>query len=266
MTKPILHVAFTPFGAENLRDALRNASRDERVVGFPDHLQFGPIDTDDPWLRAKWIKDDLGLTGWGDVAAESTWFWQQALSPDHRAVVWFSRRSAREYTGFLEWLWRREDRRCEIVDLTDLQLPQFSNNGSVTAPVAELARLVFEEIDRDDLFERAEILPTAAHGEYRALWRQLRNDNAALRVLKSDGLASSPISYFDTALMSQASEHWQKVARIIGSALHSQPEAQVIDVFLAARINALVESGQLERRGRSAVDMRHCEVRLSGGD
>jgi hypothetical protein len=263
MTKTVLHVAFIPPAALNLRDALRNAGQDDRVIGLSDNLQFGPIDGHDPPLRAKWIKNELGLTGWGDVAAESEWFWRQALSSDHRTIAWFSRRSAPEYAGFLEWLWRRGDGPCEVVDLTDLQLPQYSEHGTLTAPVASLAQVDFENIRDDDLFKRAEVLPTTTHRKYIGLWRQLRDENAALRVLESDALVSAPISFFDTALMSQASENWQKVALVIGMTLHSQAEAGISDVFLAARINALVASGFLERRGRSAVDMRRCEVRLS---
>jgi hypothetical protein len=263
MTRTVFHVAFTPLGAENLRSALRNAGRDDRVIGLSDDLRFGPINSDDLSLRAKWIKNELGLTGWGDIAAESEWFWQQALSFDHRMVAWLSRRSAREYAGFLEWLWRRGDQRCEIVDLTDLQLPQFSEHGSVTAPVADLAQIVFEEIYDDDLFERTEVLSTTTHRKYQALWRQLRDENAALRILKSDALVSSPISFFDQALMSQASKNWRKVARVVGMTLHSEAEGHASDLFLAARVNALVASGHLERQGRSAVDMRRCEVRLS---
>jgi hypothetical protein len=263
MTRTVFHVAFTPLGAENLRDALRNAGRDERVIGLSDDLRFGPIDSDDLSLRAKWIKNELGLTGWDDIAAESEWFWQQALSSDHRTVAWLSRRSAREYAGFLEWLRRRGDEPCEIVDLTDLQLPQFSEHGSLTAPVASLARIVFEAIYDDDLFEQIEILPATTRRKYQALWRQLRDESAALRVLKNDALVSSPISFFDPALMSQASENWRKVARVVAMTLHSEAEGHASDLFLAARVNALVASGHLERQGRSAVDMRRCEVRLS---
>jgi hypothetical protein len=263
MTRTVFHVVFTPLGAENLRDALRNAGRDERVIGLPDDLRFGPIDSDDLSLRAKWIRNELGLTGWDDIAAESEWFWQQALSPDHRTVAWLSRRSAREYAGFLEWLRRWGDRPCEIVDLTDLQLPQFSERGSVTAPVANVAQIVFEDIYDDDLFEQIEVLPATTRRKYQALWQQLRDENAALRVLKNDALVSSPISFFDPALMSQASENWRKVARVVAMTLHSEAEGHASDLFLAARVNALVASGHLERQGRSAVDMRRCEVRLS---
>jgi len=263
MAKATLHVSFTPRGAENLRDALRNAGRDDRVVGLTDDFRFGPINGDDPLRRATRIRDELGLTGWGDVAAESEWFWQQALSDDHRTVAWFSRRSARNYTGFLEWLWRRGDAPCEIVDLTDRRLPQFSEHGSIVAPVAELARIAFEEIHDFDPFAWAEMLPSTAHRNYQVLWQRLREENAALRLLKGDALESSPISVFDPALLSQASETWRKVAMVVSMSRPPQAEGDVTDLFLAARIDALVASGHLERQGRSAVDMRRREVRLS---
>jgi hypothetical protein len=47
--------------------------------------------------------------------------------------------------------------------------------------------------------------------------------------------------------MSQASENWRKVAMVVGMTLLSQTEGQVSDLFLAARVNALVASGHLER-------------------
>jgi hypothetical protein len=260
MTRPVFHIAFTAFGAENLRGALRNAGRNDRVIGFPDDLRIGPIDGDDPWLRAAWIERELGLTGWGDIAAESEWFWQQALPSDHRTVAWFSRRSSQEYAAFLAWLWRRGDEPCEIIDLTDRQLPPFSRHDPAIAPVGSLAQLVFEEVD-DGLFDRTETLPATKRDEYHALWRQLRDENAALRILENDALVSAPVSLFDALLMTQASENWRKVAMIVIKSRPPETE-NVSDLFLAARVDALVASGQLERQGRSAIYMRRCEVRL----
>ncbi len=262
MTKTVFHVVFTPWGAENLRYALRNAGRDDRVVAFSDDLRFGPIDSGDSSLRLKWIKNELGLTGWGDVAAESDWFWQEALSSDHRMVAWLSRRSAREYAGFLEWLWRQGDGPCEIVDLTDLKPSRRSGSESSTAPVVNLAELVSDEICDNDLFDQAKTLLATTREKYQTLWRRLRAENAALRILKGDALVSAPISFFDSLLISHVTGNWRKVAMIVSETLASQMDDSISDLFLASRVDALVESGRLERQGRSAVDMRHCEVRL----
>jgi hypothetical protein len=261
MTQPVCYVAFTPEGATHLREALRHAGRDERVIGFPDDLRFGPIDGDDSAQRGRWIKTELGLTGWDDIAAESNWFWQQALSSDHRMIAWFSRRSAREYVGLLKWLWRRGEKSCDVIDLTDRRLPQFSMQSSVAAPVASLAHADFERIYDDDLFVRTEIVTVSSRAGYQTLWRRLRQENGALRVFADDALVSAPISFFDVALLSEATGRWLKVARIVGATL-TQTAGEISDLFLAARVDALVASGRLERQGRSAVDMRRCEVRL----
>lgn len=37
---------------------------------------------------------------WDDIIEESEQFWSQVLSTDKPRVLWFSRRSAMEYTGF----------------------------------------------------------------------------------------------------------------------------------------------------------------------
>src|SRR5690242_9875451 len=61
---------------------------------------------------------------WGnDVPSSSERRWDEALFPDNRKVAWLSRRSAMEYAGFLDWLWRLGDQPCEVVDLTDVKIP-----------------------------------------------------------------------------------------------------------------------------------------------
>jgi hypothetical protein len=98
-----------------------------------------------------------------------------------------------------------------------------------------------------------------------ALWAQLRAENAPLRVLSADTLVSVPISFFDSLLMSFATDDWRKVAMIVGLALGSEMNDCIIqssDLFLAARVNALVEAGRLDLRGRSALEMRFSEVRF----
>jgi hypothetical protein len=65
--------------------------------------------------------------------------------------------------------------------------------------------------------------------------------------------------------MSHVADDWQKVARIIGLALASQMDDdlhQTGDIFLVARVNALVESGRLELQGVSAFEMQTSKVRL----
>jgi hypothetical protein len=48
--------------------------------------------------------------------------WKAALIEDVRRVAWVSRRSASEYSGFLEWLWRLGDLPYEVVEPADMRV------------------------------------------------------------------------------------------------------------------------------------------------
>ena len=267
MTGGTLHVVFTPSGAGSLKQALAAAGRDDQVISSFDCLSFGPINPPDLPLRSKWVENELGWTEWNDIAPETEAFWREALSPDRRKVAWLSRRSGMEYAGFLEWLWRMGDAPCEVVDLTEVEMSRSSEHGP-TPPatlVISLGIIPTDIICRDKLWNLAEPLQAAARSRYRDLWQQLRSENAPLRVIEGGKFVSAPISFFDARLMSYVTNDWQKVARIVGEALAAEMDDEVLQVgdsVLAARIDAMGASGQLEIQGKSALEMHHSLVRL----
>ena len=266
MTLAPLHVVFTPSGASSLRQALADAGRDDQVISSFDRLSFGPINPPDLPLRSKWVENELGWTGWNDIAPETEAFWREALSPGRRKVAWLSRRSTMEYAGFLEWLWRMRRR--------TVRRGRPERSSSCPAATAHLDRQLWplvlalfttNTIRQDKLWDLAEPLPAAERLRYRDLWQQLRSENAPLRVIEGGELVSAPISFFDTRLMSCVTNDWQKVARIVGEALAAEMDDEVLqvgDLVLVARIDALVESGHLEIQGKSALEMHDSFVRL----
>jgi hypothetical protein len=271
MSPTTLHVVFTPSGAGCLRQALENAGRDDQVIAFFDNLSFGPINSPESSLRAKWVEDELCRTGWDDVTAQSERIWPEALAPTRRKVAWLSRRSAMEYAGFLEWLWRLGDDPCELIDLTDFKVPRPSKHGPPTPAVLAISLGILppKQIEDSNLFDHATTLPAKERSEYRALWGQLRTDNAPLRVVDGNALVSAPISFFDARLMSYATDDWQKVAMIVGRALAAEMDDcifQTSDIVLVARVNALIEAGRLELQGESAFEMHASKIRLPAGD
>jgi hypothetical protein len=267
MTQPIVHFVFTSSGAGCLVQALRQAHRDDHVITFFDNLSFGPINPPDSSLRVKWVENELGRTGWDDITAASEPFWHEALSPNHRKVAWVSRRSAMEYAGFLEWLWRVGDAPCEVIDLSEVKLSERQQQGPprLSRLAVSVGMIPPDRIRSDNLWDLAEPLQTTPRDRYLDLWKQLRSENAPLRVIDGDKLVSAPISFFDSLLMSYVTADWQRVARVVGQALAVDMDDWIIqacDLVLAARVNALVESGRLEVRGNSALEMRYSEVRL----
>jgi hypothetical protein len=256
----ILHIVFSPSAAGGLKKALHDAGRRDRVVSNFDNLALGPINPPDLQTRLYWMEEELRCTGWEWVYAEEKAFWNAALAEDVHRVAWMSRRSAPEYCGFLEWLWRLSDLPCEVIDLTDMPV------GSRRAFL--LGLLQAEEIASNRLWDRAEPLEAAARERHHSLWRRLLAENAPLRVVDADGLRSAPITFFDQQLLSFAKANWQKPARIIGEMLGMEwsgppmePYFQAGDGILAARVFALVEAGVLEGRG-DLTNIRQSEVRL----
>jgi hypothetical protein len=267
-----LHIVFSPSAKGELRAALAEAGRDERVISLMDCLSFGPINSPDLAVREKWVEDELGV-GWQEVLAESMSFWTEARVAPDRKIVWTSRRSAQEYAGFLELVWRLGDEPCEVVDLTDVDVVTRLRDGGSTKPhpAISLAMLHKYQILKGGLLDRAEFLTPVLRAWYRDQWQQLRTENAPLRVVTPQGLASAPLTFFDSLLLSQATAEWQKMALIVGKALSDFWDTSVIqtgDLVLVARVRALVEAFRLEARG-DLFEIQQCEVRLpdtAGGE
>jgi hypothetical protein len=272
---PILHIVFTEAGAVGLREALKASGRDDAVVCLADNLSFRPIDSTDPEARRTWVEKELRFTGWPstpedegdrgweDVSVKARAFWNESFSQRHRKLVWMSRRSAMEYAGFLEWLWRLGDAPCEVVDLTEAEI----TNGPPRGPTLAVSVGVLspDQIRSNNLWDLAAPLQMPERHRYHDLWRQLRSENAPLRVIDGDKLVSAPITFFDSLLLSKVKTNWLKVAKVVGDALTDQTMGDVFqtgDVVLAARINSLVKNGVLEFQGKSAFAMRFSEVRL----
>jgi hypothetical protein len=267
MTQTIAHFVFTVSGAGCLVQALRKAGRDDLVVTTCHDMNLGPIDPSDPSSRAKWLENELGRNDRKD-AARSERDWDEARFQGHRKVAWLTRRSAMEYAGFLDWLWHRGDTPCDLVDLSEVKIshPQEFDPSRPRALPMSLALLHHDIIAHNNLWDLAEPLPMTERLRYRALWGRLLSENAPLRVIDGDKLVSAPTSYFDSVLMSYVTDKWQKIATVFSWVTISHWDDdiwQTNDMFLAARMRALVESGRLEIRGEAARDIVFSEVRLA---
>jgi hypothetical protein len=264
---PSLHVVFGPSAAVDLRRALAEIGRADRVVCPFDSYSFGPINPPDADTRRRWVEDELGYEDWEVVIGQTDEFWRESLSALDRKVAWFSRRSAQEYSGFLECLRRLGDLPCETVDLTDVMVVGRGQDGKPTPPkqAVSVGLLPWHQILDNGLLDRAEPLSPAMREQYVDLWHRLRIENAPLRVLDAGTLTSAPITYFDALLLSCATRNWQKAAMVVGKALvRDDCLIQTGDLVLAARMRALADAGRLEAQGDLDY-LQRSEVRLPDG-
>src|SRR5258708_19627893 len=108
-----------------------------------------------------------------------------------RKSVGIPRRSAMEYAGFLEWLWRLGDAPCEVVDLSEVKISYRPEHGPPRRP--RLAMLDHNTICNNDLWDLAEPLQMSARGRALDLWRHLPSANPPLRLLFLATLYPPPI-------------------------------------------------------------------------
>lgn len=244
-----LHITFTDAGAEVLREALRLAGRDARVISLPDDLSMGPVGpAGGPVRRAWFAAEGLGdLPPVEDIEA----FWREALDEAPRRVVWTNRRVAREYAGFLEWLSRNGAGGFALIDLSHRQTPGGDK--------AMLGIALPGEIVASGRLEAARPLSAPARRELLDRWARLTAHDAPLRLVRDGELVPARVTAFDEVLMAATSRYWTRLALIVGKVLGEEMrrgEHNAGPGLLEARVAALVEAGRLQAEG---------EVRLADG-
>jgi hypothetical protein len=189
-------------------------------------------------------------------------FWRALRSTEATPMIWFTRRSAREYSGFLELAWTLGDEPYQIVDFTGVDFVKRLHEGPGKLRIY-LSLGEMRPFEAAGFLGSAQILSSGQRDHYRQIWSQLREQDAALRVLTDGGLASEPASFFDDALLKATPTSWQKIAGTIGDVCGSSFDDNVFQVspmVLTGRIRTLVALGALECRA-DVDDIRAGEIR-----
>jgi hypothetical protein len=264
MPTEAVHATFGAASAGCLMQALRMVGRRERIIALEDDLSLGPIARTDGRTRTKWALAELGSDAFGSAASIDR-FWAEALLPEDRLVVWVSRRSAREYAGFLELLRRLRGGVLRVVDITD---EQFIGSDGQPDPERSLSigRVPHEQIVDHRLIERAARVPANTAHRYRQRWARLQEANAPLRIIDKDELISAPIDYFDSLIAACTTTEWRRSQDVLLAFYRGTRAAGVevpSDVFGWSRVVAMVKAGTLEGEGKftNFENMRRSRVR-----
>lgn len=193
-------------------------------------------------------------------------FWSISLDERTRPVVWVSRWSARQMCGLLEWLRRRGDRACDVVDLADIWAPGDRDLASIV-PVLTSRPLARYPPSGAPEWAFAAPLSPSARVICQAIWSDLRRENAPLRIMTMRGLSSAGLDVIDEELLRFANEDWMSVEVLIGRFMGENWSndggfGQVSYLIAASRVAALANAGRIETRG-SVLDVPNCAVRLS---
>jgi hypothetical protein len=253
-----LHIAPGDSAGGSLMNALRDAGRDEEVLRWLDDLSCGPINPPDSSIRARWW---ASLHEHRDVESGLDAFWTHAENTADRRVVWFGRHSALELSFFLYWAHRLGDQPYDIMDVTRLKLPYIKKDGSeaLTSPAASVATIPTNALGT--LLNDAKPITLNLRDEAKAQWTKLKDENALLRIVTADGLASAPIDYFDQILMENVTSEPSSLLRIIAKTTLGVSDTyyQVRERFLQSRLGTLIDNGTLMGEGDPA-DLLGCRI------
>lgn len=264
--KPVVHVVFGMSAAGSLRQAIAQLKLDQTVIGLPDDLSFGPINPPTSELRAKWIEDILGYDNFEEYGQRSDLFWSQATDYTIAPIVLVCRRSAQEYSGFLEFLWKIGNYPFRVVDITEVEFvtPQW-RSGPPTWISPTFGYIDHTRIISAGLIDRQSVLDEQQIAAYREMWKRRRAENAPFRVVSDQGLSSAPITHFDGVLSSCVTAEWRKSSLVVSEAigrLEANRFDQCGDLVLWSRVRALANEGIFEMKGDGSV-MRNSVVRLA---
>jgi hypothetical protein len=246
----VLHVTPGDSAAGSLIKAIREDGRDDAVLtSGHDDLSCGPIDPDDPSVRARWW---AMFYDYGDrkVDLAISRYWERVLNFDGRIVVWFGRHSAQEMAFFLHWADRFSERPYYVIDVTGMKFPVINTDGSQVLSEPAKAISLVRSGELRSLLDTERLITDEESEDAQRQWRQLRKENSHFRIVVDNGLASAPSDFFDNLIMDQVTPEWRKVAGVIGRTMgeNDEPYRQVDALMLQARIAVLIAQGKLLSR------------------
>lgn len=255
----ITHIVPGDSAAGSLRKALSFAGRNERLVVFRDDLSRGPIATLEPAARAAWWHEQID---WPAIEENLKSFWLDVEKAE-KVVLWFERHSASELALLLAWAWHRGERPYDVIDVADLPLPVKSARDESVAfkPAQAISNVSYSHLA--NLFGSERRVSRDESLLLKQKWSNLMAENAPLRIVTANGLASVADDYFDSLILAQVTSDWRKIAMVVGRAMLSSCEryVQVGDMVLHDRVIALIERGTLIANG-DYFQMRASEIRL----
>lgn len=265
MDEPLVHVVFGDSVGGILRQGLRQAQLREEILSFPDNLAYGPVNGD-PSIRIGWCQgrfDDLKDGRWlYPSASDLADFWDRFDQAKSRKVIWVSRRSSREYCGFLECLFRSDANDSILInDLTDQHISRKTTEGITSLPIVSTGHLNVENLMR--FYGSWHLLSPELRESFIEEWKPLREENAHYRVFAGSKMLSASNSYFDESILLNLDEKWRKAVRVIGDTLQDHWHGHYNDVgsdILWARLNELIRDNRIAGRG-DFTDLWMLEVR-----
>ena len=136
-------------------------------------------------------------------------------------------------------------------------IPVKSIHGNIVTPKNLMQTAIFQV---KDILEQFKPVTKSEFSSWENLWNKVLTENSQLRILDRNGeISGKDVDYFDSFLLSNCNESYQKSAMIIGKTLVDIDFA-VDDEYLNWRLKQLAFKRKIEPRGR-LIEIRDYEIK-----
>jgi len=242
----LTHILFSPSAAGTLRQFLRALGNRERVVGFHEYLDWGPIDVS-MGERIEWIElNSPSDAGW-DWLSECVEEFRADVANLHDKLIWIAPQNATEQAGLYWYLHHFGGTGANMV-VADYALGGAWHDQPPTS-LGSLSQEYFGRL----LETQPKRWDEARFPQDR--WAQLTSDGALLRIVRDGLLLSSPPDFFDEMILQRTPANWTQWYRVVGDTMGAAWDAghSPDDSLLRWRILEMVRGGRLELDGDLAL-------------
>jgi len=249
-TAQVLHLAQGDVTAALLRAAIRAGNLHGEVFAIPEDFSHGPLD--DGAQRLAYFRGCyIGFGPWDVTATDAFAPWHDLANhviagPPAEIAIWAGE-NASEGTFLAMASARLGGGGWALSQVRPAP-------GTYTGQYRPEALAAF--------FPAREIMPTERRALLARDFARIRAETGLLRRWEGGRIIGVHPGHYDGLLVSACGASWRPAARVVGAAMAAcEPANLLSDVFLAARLQALIGSGRIEA-DKSGSGLRDFAVRL----
>jgi hypothetical protein len=262
MHKENIHIVFGRIGRRTLIDSDIIDLNKSQIISLNDILNIGPAcdmhTSEDIKKREDWLHGIFGDTSYPPVKQDLKSIETIVENADNidEIFIWTGYYASEIIsTARLIYHLSKLDKPIFIANYPNT--PVKSIYGDIIYPKALVQTAIFQV---KDIFEQFELIDKSELTEWINLWEKVKLKNGQLWIRDNKGqITVEKTDYFDSFLLSNCDENFQKATRVIGETL-ADIDFNVSDSYLNWRLKQLALNRKIETQGR-LIEIRDYEVK-----
>ena len=262
-----LHIVFGRAAMVTLIESKEINLNDNKIIGFDDVLNIGPIcdvhEYENILKRKEWLQNNLDNKSHSKLSSDIVQGDLDSItsiiedSNNIDKIFLWTGLIASEIISTARLISHLSKLNKDIFIIDYPNIPVKSIHGSTIFPKSLVTTATFQI---KEIAKHFKLVDNHGLSYWMQLWNKQRIENGQLRILDNNGLiAVKEVDYFDSYLLSNCDENFQKAARVIGQTL-VDIDFSCGDGFLNWRLKLLAIDGKIETQGEP-IEIRDYEVR-----